>query len=88
MFCGILAGMTLFTVCTEMTGKELKGLRYKAGLTNVEEAARVCGVTAPTWYRWESGSRIISNAGLLYRALMGLRAERELAAREKEAQKQ
>lgn len=80
--------MILTTMCLELTGKELKNLRYKAGFTNVATVASVMCIPTPTWHSWESGRKRIEHAGLIYRALIGYQYERELAAREKEQVKE
>jgi DNA-binding transcriptional regulator YiaG len=40
---------------------EARALRQKAGLTLAEVAA-VCGTTAPTVWRWETGKRVPKTA--------------------------
>lgn len=44
-----------------MTGKELKALRKKLGLSMTQAAAQV-HVTSRTWARWEAGDRHLPEA--------------------------
>lgn len=78
--------MQTTVVCTEISPKELKAMRYRAGLTSVVQAAALFCLPTSTWHQWETGKQNIGHPGLLYHALVGLRLQRELAAREKEGQ--
>ena len=55
-----------------MTGRELKALRNKLGLS-VTKASRQVEVSARSWQRWESGAQQIPDGALkLFRIINGL----------------
>ena len=55
-----------------MTGRELKALRNKLGLS-VTKASRQVEVSARSWQRWESGAQQIPEGALkLFRIVNGL----------------